>query len=285
MMTASAKPSRRGPVDQADQAQGLRKLFRQPGVRVLPLFGARERVAASVNLAAALMAVGSRPIIVDAGRGEIADALGLAVRYELRHLLQGEKNFDEVALLASCGARVLPAQRGIDMLVGSTNRGAGNGDALFGAFANIADPADIVLLNAPDAIAAATLPSVTGEVLVVVTPSADALTTAYSNIKTLAATHGVARFRTLVMKADAGAAQDIHARIAMLARERLGVDVQPGGFIPDGLHLRQAEIARRTVIETEPNCAAAMAFRRLATELAGWDMATTAVADVPATQH
>lgn len=278
MMAASAKPVRRSPTD---QAHGLRELFGQPGVRVLPLFGARERIAASVNLAAALVSAGSRAVIVDAGRGEVADAMGLAVRYELRHLLQGEKSFDDVALLASSGARLVPAARGIEMLAVTP----GNGDALFGAFANIAEPADIVLLNAPDAVAAATLPSVAGEVLVVVTPAADALTAAYSHIKALATTHGVARFRTLIMKADDGAARDIHARIAMLARERLGVDVQPGGVIPADLHLRQAEIARRSVIETEPNCPAAMAFRLLATELAGWDMATTTADAASATQH
>jgi hypothetical protein len=68
----------------------------------------------TLDLAAALVALGHRPLIVDREKGRAAIALGLKPRYELSHVLSGDKTLVEVLLTARNGVAVLPAMRGLE---------------------------------------------------------------------------------------------------------------------------------------------------------------------------
>ena len=261
----------------ADQADGLRRLMRAPGVRVLPVFGSRERTAAAINLAAAAAAEGHRVVVLDAARGEIAAALGLAARYELKHLLDGEKRFDEVVVRTPAGLRLIPAARGFQMLADarlkSCARAGNDGDSLFAAFARLSEPADLVVLHAADTLAAAALPSAPGEALIVLGAANEAVTEAYAQMKTLAQRFGLRRFRTLVLHQDAAEAARMQATFAKVAAQKLGVEVLAGAAIARDLAMREAERARRSVIDTDPSGAASRAFRLVAGGLAAWSLA------------
>lgn len=252
-----------------DQADGLRQLFHRQGVRVLPVFGSPERVALCINLCAALAADGLKAVLLDASRGEAHEWLGLKARYELKHLLMGEKRIDEVALSARAGYRVVPAYRGAQMLA----EVGGQGEKVFGGFASLSDPADIVVLNASQSLAGRLLPAGDGEVLVSTTSAPEAITAAYASIKTLAAHHGRGRFRLVVFKAGPAEAQQIHERIAALGSQRLGVTVEFGGAVPADVQLLQAERSHTDILAVDRSGGAAMAFRSLAASLADWPLA------------
>jgi flagellar biosynthesis protein FlhG len=281
MAQSASSASRNAGHGFVDQAEGLRKLLRGPGLRVLPVFGAPERVAACVNLAAAAAAEGSRVVLLDPSAGDIARAYGLAARYELRHLLSGEKRFDQVALATMCGVRVVPASRGIQQLA----EAGGQGEALFGAFARLDEPADLVVLHGATLSAAGVLPAAGGEVLVALSPANESLTAAYAAIKSLSQSHGVSRFRTLVLEAGEQEAARVHAGLAAMAQERFGVAVLAGGAIAPDAALRRAQVAHRSVLATDPQGASARAWRRIAAASAAWTLAEIDVAAGPSAMN
>ena len=89
-----------------DQAAGLRRLLAPRRLRVLPLAStlARDAQAAlAMRIAVALEGGGRRVVVLDASRGGVSAHLGLEPRFELLHLLEGERKFDDVALPTGAG--------------------------------------------------------------------------------------------------------------------------------------------------------------------------------------
>src|ERR1043165_4679187 len=105
-----------------DQAMGLRRLFARDSLKVLCIRGAdAAATAVTIDLAAALLALGHRPLIIDLEKGEAALALGLRARYELAHVLRGDKVLADTLLHHADGIAVLPAMRGLEI---AAQRGA-----------------------------------------------------------------------------------------------------------------------------------------------------------------
>jgi flagellar biosynthesis protein FlhG len=254
-----------------DQAAGLRRLQQENhGTRILPVFGPRERVTAIVNLAAAASMNGLRVLILDASRGEVAPAFGLAARYELIHVIEGEKTLAEAALAAPCGARVLPAARGLQML--ATFGGAGLD--LFEDIVRAAAPVDLILINAEPG-AATTLLQLPGrnEALLVCVPGDDAVYSALGRIKVLSSAHGFTRFRLMTLDSSALDLAETTAEIEPLARSRFGAQVFAGAAIPRDPQMRHAQRACRSIFDIDEQGPAALAYAYAASSMPNWQMA------------
>jgi len=164
-------------------------------------------------------------------RGEVATALSLTWRHELDDLLDGSREYAEVALDAPGGARVVPGPRGLARLVAAGEDGA----RLFGGFAHLLEPPQLVILNLPtkDSSACALVPADT-EVLLVARPTSPSVTATYARLKDMVRRHGRRRFRLLVNRADDAAAAALHAHVAEVARRFLDADVAFAGAVPAG---------------------------------------------------
>ncbi len=256
----------------ADQASGLRRLLRPAALRVLPVAGGRdgaERSRVIVNLAAAVVLEGHSVVVLDQSKGEVACAMGLKPRYELIHLMEGQKRFHEVALESEDGVRVLSGARGMAELA----RQGGHAQALFGAFAQLDRPADMVIVNIDEPIlASALLPAGEGEVLLVVSGDAPSVTGAYAHIKQLSRRGGPARYRVLVGDADeAGDPEAVARNMARVARRFLSATLTYGGSVPRDPQLQRAERALASVVRSAPQSPAARAYRRLAQGIPDWN--------------
>ncbi len=101
-----------------DQAAGLRRLFAQRGVRVLPVLVPEPRCETRAvwltKLAEGFARHGTRTLVVDAARVQIAAAIGLRARYDLAHAQRGECAAAAVLLDAAPGLAVLPAARAFE---------------------------------------------------------------------------------------------------------------------------------------------------------------------------
>lgn len=251
-----------------DQASSLRNLLGPRPVRVLPVFGARGRAQAVVNLAAALAATGNSVLVVDASRGEIAPAFDLPARYELKHVMDGDKRCTDVALEAPCGVRVLPAARGI-----REHAHAGkSGLQLFEGIVAGCTGYDIVIVNAEKTLASALELPGNGEAMIVVKSGPEAVTTTLDVLKGVA--HCYANFRALLVNGDAPDMEETSACVSSIARSRLNVNVTVGGSVPTDALLRQSQAARRTIFDIDPASPAARAYRRIAEGAAQWKLAT-----------
>lgn len=232
-----------------DQAAGLRRLLGAGTLNLLafPLAGeGDERWVARV--AHALRAMGSRPVVMDGSRGRLAQAFGLSPHHELLDLLQGRRSFDAVAQSTRDGVYLIRADRGVEAYVGSGAPARG----LFSGFARLPHGFDALMLAMP-AHELACLASPQEVVPVVALDSTDAgLARAYTTVKQLACDFGYRRFTAMVQPLPDGAsARGAYARLAMVARSFLGVEVALAGCLPleGGQDAALAELAR-TLLDT-----------------------------------
>ncbi len=164
----------------ADQAAGLRRMFARRGVRMLPVLVPETHCASRAvwltKLAEGFARHGSRTLVVDAARVQIAATAGLRARFDLLHALRGECPSEAVLLDAAPGLAVLPAARALEQAVQTRTPLAD----LIGACRTVGRGFDLVLLLLP-AACAALLPS--GDVLVPVQPTRNDVAAALAEVR------------------------------------------------------------------------------------------------------
>lgn len=260
-------PSRR-----PDQAEGLRRLLGSRALRAIVVAAGHRGVGKTtlvVNLATALAATGREILLLDenAGPGGVGAALGLKVRYELLHVLEGDRLLNEVILQGPPGLRVLPAARGVRALANATPVRQARALA---SCPELARPVDLVLVDAADAQARRQLPYglPVDETVLLTTPGPEAVVETYALIKQLAQRTGVRRARLIINRARGEAqARAISTNVQAVARHHLNVEVDCLGVVPEDVALRQAGRLCKPVLETEPEGRAAGTLRQLAARL------------------
>jgi MinD-like ATPase involved in chromosome partitioning or flagellar assembly len=227
-----------------DQAAGLRQLLAPRQLRVLPLastLSRDEQAALAVGIGAAFERGGLRVVILDASRGDVAANLGLQPRHDLLDLLEGGREFGEVALRSDAGTRVVPAARGIAAMEQFSDW-----TRMFAAFAALDDPADLVLLNCAPGDAAGACQAARGvmaparaagnpahgdgEIVIAMTDHPESITGSYGLIKSSMRRHGQRRFRLLFLEPAAPSeVRALASRMALAARRFLGAELCYGG--------------------------------------------------------
>jgi flagellar biosynthesis protein FlhG len=218
-----------------DQATGLRRLFARDTLQVLSIRGTEESGATAItlDLARALVALGHRPLIIDLEGGQAALGLGLKPRYELAHVLRGDKALDDTLLLAGNGVAVLPAMRGFAPLAAG-----GNWIHALGALLGDRQPAfNVWLVNGGTGPVAES-----ARALLVVAPTRAAITSAYGQIKSLARGHAQRQCGIVIDHAASETiAEAVYTSIAETCRRFLALRPEYCGFLPN----REAHDANR----------------------------------------
>jgi hypothetical protein len=213
----------------SDQAAGLRRLMQAAPLALLafPLDGGPGGWIA--QLAHALRALGRKPVVLDAGRGAVATALGLRLRHDLLDLLQGERDFEGVAGETADGVWVLRAERGVDAFVAS----GAPARQLLGGFARLSHGFDELLLAMPASeLACLAAPGRTVPV-VGLDPTPAGRVDSYALVKHMVTGFGYRRFACVVRRVpDAAAARAEHERLAAAARSFLGAEITLAGWLP-----------------------------------------------------
>ena len=219
---------------QIDQAAGLRALMQPALPRLVVSVAAHEaalRHDGFMQLARAGAQLGHELLLLDGSRGELAQLLKLRIRYELIHLLEGEKRFDEVAqeLPHQEGLRYLPAQRGLRALA-EVQGGMRN---LLQGFAQLQRAPDFVVAHGgPDLIPTLVeLAVVEGNMIWRVTPRPEVITATYAQLKIVARKYPTLRHRVWLHGVlDSEDADHAFANLAEAAQRFLGVELQYLGF-------------------------------------------------------
>lgn len=218
----------------ADQALGLRRLFTPAGTRLAAVIAADgERPGpAALAVAQAANANGASCLVIDATHGEVASALGLAARYDLRHAVAGDRRLEDVVIGGPGPLRVLPAARGFADLVRPPH--AARRIARLALDAGARDGWIVIAADATHATEVARL-CAGSEVAVACRLGARGRTAAYALMKRLAAEADVAAFRLLV----GGAPREAQSapQLARVAQRFLGVPVAYGARVADARRL------------------------------------------------
>ena len=219
-----------------DQASGLRRLFSRPALYALAVAGTGG-TAVTLNLANALARQGQRVLVLDRARGEAAAALRLKARFDLMQALAGDVRLADALVVGPEGIAVLPAARGLDCLA---QDGADWRERLEALLAPIARPYNAWLVNGvPPAGSKA-------DVLLVVSPTQNALTETYARIKALSREQGHGDFRIVVDRAKSeSAALTAYHTVAETAQRFLGARLEYLGYLPREDAARGAALADR----------------------------------------
>jgi flagellar biosynthesis protein FlhG len=210
-----------------DQASGLRRLFLRRMRRPLGVGGV-DATPVVCDLAQTLAELGSRVLVIDRTRGELAARMNARVRFELAHVVAGDRSLADVLIDGPQGVAILPAARGLDELALNTCEGEGGWQARLSAWLVQAQrDFDVWLING--------LPPAGGDadVLLAIEPTAQGITCAYAQIKALAHCRGQRSFGIVIHRAASEAsAQATFASVATTARRFLRANLDYRGAIP-----------------------------------------------------
>jgi flagellar biosynthesis protein FlhG len=265
-----------------DQAEGLRRMAKPKPVRVLAVTSGKGGVGktnVSVNLATAFAQMGRKVMVMDAdlGLGNVDVMLGLHPRYNLSHVISGERTLEEVVLDAPGKIKVIPATSGQQYMAElSPAEHAG----LIRAFSELNSELDIFIVDTAAGISDSVISfaKASQEVIVVVCDEPASITDAYALIKLLNLDHGIHRFRVLANMAHTpNEGRLLFSKLVKVTDHFLDeVVLDFMGTIPYDKYLLKAVKMQRPVVESFPNALSSRAFKEIAQRADKWPMPTAA---------
>lgn len=195
--------------------------------------GGVGKTALTINLAIALASYGKRIFILDAdlGTANVDVLLKLSAKYNIIHLLAGEKNLLEIAVPAPGNISVIPGGSGFQAL---TNMREGQFRQIINSFNQLDGLADYVLIDTGAGISrdVSTFLAAADEVLVVTTPEPHALTDAYAIMKVMHTLECQSKMNLLVNRVENQREADlVAAKLSGVVDQYLNRQVEYIGFV------------------------------------------------------
>lgn len=267
-----------------DQAAGLRAM--QSGqmqnakpagnpVRVIAVASGKGGVGktnVSVNLGVSLSKMGQRVLLMDADMGlaNVDIMLGLQTRYNLAHVLDGEKTLKEVIVEGPAGLKIIPAASGVRRMAQLT---AMENAGIINAFSELNGELDVLIIDTAAGIADSVVSfcRASQEVVVVVTDEPASITDAYALVKVLSRDYQVSRFRLLAnMSRSEQHGRQLYEKFSRVCEQFLDVSLDYLGTVPYDNDLREAVQRQVPVTISKPNSAAAKSFKEMAHVIDAW---------------
>jgi flagellar biosynthesis protein FlhG len=223
----------------------------------------------TANLAIALRRLGNEVLVFDAdlGLSNIDVLLNLAPKYNIQHVVNGEKSLKEVIVEGPHGIKILPASSGIQEL---TKLDKLQRLRLLQEFETYDGKIDTLLVDTGAGISAnvAFFCLASQEIVVVTSPEPIALTGAYTLIKVLFTRYQEKNFNILVNSVkDAEEAFEVYRKLSLASERFLNVSLDYLGFIPLDDSIQKAVRRQRAFSDIYPECKAALSLQEIALKL------------------
>ena len=222
------------------------------------------------NLAIALRRLGKTVLILDGdlGLANIDIIFGLNPAYNIKHVINGEKDLADVIVEGPEEIRIIPAGSGLQQLVDLTQ---GQKLNLLNEFDALEEDFDIFLIDTGAGISSNVIyfGIAAEERIVVVTSEPTSITDAYALIKVMFTKHGTNTFKLLVNMVDhAEEARSVFENLSnAVVRFLKGISLEYIGFIPRDGNLEKSVRQQCTVIERYPESPSSKGFSELANRL------------------
>jgi len=238
-------------------------------VRVLAVTSGKGGVGKTniaANLGLALSRMGKKVLIFDTdlGLANIDVLLGLSPKYNIGHVLDGEKKIGDVIVEGPEGLLVLPASSGVDEVRSLSE--AQRMD-LLAQFENWDTKIDVMILDTGAGIGSNVMyfNIVAQHILVVTTSEPTAITDAYALIKVLATKYQEKRFQLLVnMVRNEKEALEVYRHLAKVAFRFLDISIDFFGFVPRDANLVKSVLQQKPVLQTYPDSPSSQQFVTIA---------------------
>jgi len=220
-----------------DQAHNLRKLVGSTQqIRVVSVAsgkGGVGKTSVSVNLAVAMSRLGMRVLVVDAdfGLANVDVMLGATSKYDVSHLLKGEKTLHEIIQLGHEGIRFISGGSGVNDLLNMDEEQLAD---LLSGIVNLDAPIDFIIIDTGaginDRIIQLVLAS--SETIVVITPEPTSILDAYALVKTIVKRDSSHPIHLLINKCEnVKEAQRVQEGFIEVVGRHLGKNANPLGIL------------------------------------------------------
>jgi len=244
----------------------------RPHVRTLVVASGKGGVGKSnlcANLAVALGQRGARVLLLDAdlSQANLDLLLGVHPRYDLQHVLNGERTLEEIVVPGPLGVRLIPAAADVPELAELDDY---RRESLLRGLGTLEGGADLVIMDTASGVTRDVLALclAADDVLVMTTPEMPAFADAYGLIKVLCA-QGIRRAPHLLVSQATSAeeAAETADRIRLVARRFLHLELESWGTVPEDPAIPRAVRRQEPVVSAFPQSPAAAAYRALAERL------------------
>ncbi len=265
----------------SDQAAGIRKMTNSNPVRVIAITsgkGGAGKTNLSVNLGIALAQTGQRVAILDADMGlaNVDILLGVYPKFNLSHVLSGEKTLPEIMMEGHSGIRIIPGASGIQKMAElSTTEQA----AMIHAFSEIDQDLDVLIVDTAAGISASVVNFARAcqEIIVVVCDEPTSLTDAYAFIKLLNRDYKLSNFHVITnMVKSVQQGQALFQKLTKVTDHYLDVTLRFVGTVPYDENLRKSVQKQIPVVVGFPGTKAALAIKDIAEKINNWPVKANA---------
>ncbi len=246
--------------------------WNRPHVRTLAIASGKGGVGKSnlaANLAVALGEMGARVLLVDAdlAQANLDLLLGLNPRFDLQHVLLGDKSLEEIVVHGPLGVSLIPASSGVPEIADLDDYRL---ECLLRGLGNLEADVDLILIDVASGTSRQVLSFclAASEVVVVTTPEMPAFSDAYGLMKLLHHQGLSTPPHLLVnMAGSAEEAEETAHRIGLVARRFLRMTLEPWEPVPFDSAIPRAVRLQEPVLTSFPHSPAAAAYRAVAERL------------------
>lgn len=226
-----------------------------------------------LNTGLALAQRGRRVTLLDGdlGLASINVLLGLSPRYDLRHVLTGDRPMRDIVLQGPHGLSIIPAGSGIAELANLDGEAR---DLLLGQLAMLAETVDYLLIDTGAGIndTVLNLVAASDEAIVITRPEPTALADAYALIKVIVNQEPAYPFHLLInMVRDAAQAEQVYGSLEQILVRFLGYQPGNAGHVVSDPRVGQAVVQQVPFTILAPQCQATRDIEALATRILGAD--------------
>jgi len=247
---------------------------RENSTRVIAITSGKGGVGKTnivANLGFALSRLGKKVLILDAdlGLGNLDVLLGLTPKFNLSHVISGEKGLDEIMMDGPGGMKILPAASGIQELTRLTeDQRMQILEGLDGAI----DSIDILLIDTAAGISPNVMyfNTTAQDILVVVTPDPTSITDAYALMKVLSLKYAEKSFKLMVNQAASiDEAREVFEQLKLVADRFLDISIEYIGHAFFDKNVTKSVRRQKLVSEICPDSRVSRCFDSLAKGICG----------------
>jgi flagellar biosynthesis protein FlhG len=221
------------------------------------------------NLGYAFSRMGQKVLILDAdlGLGNLDVLLGLAPKYNLSHVIMGEKSINEIIVEGPGDMLILPASSGIQELTQLTQS---QKILILRELDQVIDSVDILLIDTAAGISSNVMDfNVTAhEIIVVVSPEPTSITDAYALMKVLSLKYAEKCCKVVVnMAGNSQQGREVFRQLNLVAERFLDMTIDYLGSVLFDANITKGVKHQRLVSDLYPDTHASKCFSDLARKI------------------
>lgn len=206
------------------------------------------------NIALVFRSLQKRVLLMDAdiGLSNIDIMFGIAPKYNIKHVLAGEKGIKDIIVSTNDGIDIIPASSGIREL---TQLSFNNKMKIVEELDSLDPDYDLFLIDTGAGISenVTFFCSAAHDNIIIVTSEPTSIADAYALIKVIYKEHGEQNFRIVVNNVRSQVeGRNTFKKLSMVAERFLGINLDLLGFLPYDEKIKEAVIAQKPYINLYP---------------------------------